>query len=247
MIKKTKTKIRDFLYDYFLGPQVGDASTSVLYGKVIDCLPDNCRILDVGFGNGSCVIDNLDKIKEKNIKIDGIDIDKDYIAAANSKISNANAHSWVTATEMNMLDINDNFEWDFVLFSESYPVIPRDLMSELMIKATRLTKEDDSILFMHNLCDHPTRLGRILKSTACYTLLVDFGRYTSMKEFEEHLSECGLEISEKKVIFQILEKNYPTKVASTLFGKFLTKAYGTGNDQAWRNNNQWYIRAKKVS
>lgn len=247
MLKKSITKLRDRLYDHFLGNRIGNCSTSVLYGKVIDCLPDNCKILDVGFGNGSCVMDNLDKIKEKNIKIDGIDIDKGYITAANSKISEANAQSWVTATEMNMLDIDNSFKWDFILFSESYPVIPRGLMSELMIKARNLTNRNDGILFMHNLCDHPTKIGNFLKNASKFIIMVDFGRYTSMKDFEEHIDECGLAISEKKVLFQILQRNYPTASSSRLSSRILFKIFGAQNDQAWRNNNQWYIRAKKVS
>lgn len=240
-------KIRDALYDHFLGSEAGDVSTSVLYGKTIDTLPDNCTILDIGFGNATCALNNLEKLKSKGIRVDGVDIDEDYINSAKNKISNLKAEKWITATKMDMLDISDELKWDFVLFSESYPVIPRELMSEFMHKAKKLTNRDDGILFMHNLCDHPTWIGDWCKRHSPYLLGVDFGRYTSEKEFEEHLKECGLEITEKKVLFQLLMKNYPQEYATKSHYKFLGRIFGLNNDQAWRNNNQWFIRVRKKS
>lgn len=238
--------IRDKLYDYFLGTGT-DGHTDSLYRKTLDLIPNNSRILDVGCGNGTSIINNIDKIKKKNLKIDGIDIDEDYIDSANEKCRNNNAENFVTFTNFKMSLIDESMKWDFVIFSEVYPVIPRDLMSDLMHKAKKLTSRDDGILFIHNLCDHPTKFGQWIKPKTPYFIGADFGRYTSELEFENHLKECGLEIKEKKVLFRLLKKNYPQSWRSKWYYKLLSRLWGTDDDQEWRNNNQWYIRARKVS
>ena len=77
---------RSFFYDLWLGNSWVGVSTPFLYKEMLNKLPDNATLLEIGIGNGVCIEKNAVLIKEKNIKIDGIDIDEDYVREAKKRV-----------------------------------------------------------------------------------------------------------------------------------------------------------------
>lgn len=233
------------MYDKILGPNtLGPGSTTSLYRKALEMIPNDSSVLDVGIGNGTCTISNFDLIQKKNLKITGIDIDADYISAARQKILVSNASSHITANVRDLLDIEGE-KWDYILFSESYPVIQPSLMSLMWNKSLDLLEEKGSILMVHNLCDHPTALFKYLKKRVKYLTLVDFGKTTSMREFEAHLRMNKLQIKNKVVLFPMMMGSFPGHIRGSFLANMLALATGTSYGSEWRNNNQWFFEIEK--
>ena len=238
--------MKDYMYDKILGAgSLGEGSTTSLYRKTLELIPHGSRILDVGIGNGTCTIANLDIIQEKELKITGIDIDSDYISAAKQKIMISKGSNNVTADVQDLLTIEGQ-KWDYVLFSESYPVIDSKLMSLMWRKSFELLNPNGSLLMIHNLCDHPTFIFKYFKKNAKYLTLIDFGKTTSMKDFESHLGDNSLRIKNKKVLFPLSMSNYPEHIRGSFLANMLALITGTSYGNEWRNNNQWFFEIEEI-
>ena len=239
--------IKDYMYDRLLGTSldIGNACTASLYAQALEQIPDGSRVLDVGIGNGTSTITNLQTIRQKNIKIDGIDIDPDYIAIANQKILIANASDCITAKNINLLEIYGD-KWDYIFFSESYPVIKPELMTVLWNYSQNLLNPGGKIVMTHNLCDHPNFLFKFLKKNVKYITMVDFGRTTSMREFVSHLEKSNLKIKSKKVLFPMMMGSFPGHIRGSFLANMLALATGTSYGSEWRNNNQWFFELEKI-
>jgi len=238
--------LRDYIYDKILGSAtLGEGSTTSLYRKALESIPPNSRVLDVGIGNGTCAVENMGIIRKKNIRITGIDIDTGYIQAAKQKIMVANAGSHITANVVDLMSIEDQ-KWDFILFSESYPVIDSELMSSLWKASLKLLEPGGKILMIHNLCDHPAPLFKLFKTNAKYFTLVDFGKTTSMDEFVSHLRENNLRIKGKRVLFPMLMTSYPKHIRTSFLANILAFITGTTSNSGWRKNNQWLFEIEEI-
>ncbi|DAZ93366.1 TPA: hypothetical protein N0F65_001551 [Lagenidium giganteum] len=53
--------------------------TTEWYSEVLKRLPLDCELLDVGIGTGTALANNEDPVRTKNIRVDGVDDDGDYI------------------------------------------------------------------------------------------------------------------------------------------------------------------------
>ena len=67
-------RLRAWVYDIVIV-----AMTTKWYRKVLQQLPKNAHVLDVGIGTGSALFNNLDLIHSKGLKVTGIDYDNDYV------------------------------------------------------------------------------------------------------------------------------------------------------------------------
>ena len=74
------------------------------YETVIDNLPVNAQVLDVGVGTGSSLLSHIAKLREKNIHWMGIDINASYLKACRAKIDELGADSNVSVREQSIYD-----------------------------------------------------------------------------------------------------------------------------------------------
>jgi ubiquinone/menaquinone biosynthesis C-methylase UbiE len=95
---------------------------SELYEKVFKKIPKNSKILYVGIGTGFYLTNCANIIKEKNISIDGIDIDEEYIKSCKNEIKKNSLGKYVKAHTQNLLTYKLE-QFDYVIFIQSYPVI----------------------------------------------------------------------------------------------------------------------------
>ena len=179
-------RIRIFFYNFWLCNEYLSVSTPYLYRTMLHRLQDNQSILEVGVGTGIPIFKNLDLIKQKNINIHGIDIDKDYTEYCSSLFVNEKQIS---------IEIKDLFTitetYDVILFSESLPVIPRHIMELMLEHCKTILKPNGKIIFLNNLIMknqqiHPLAL---LKPYIKYIpfVWIDFGEAIVMDDFENLL------------------------------------------------------------
>ena len=207
MIEYLISLIRNFLYDYHIH------NTPFFYKYVLENhILDNSNILEIGIGNGSCIEYNSDKIKEKKVKIYGIDIDPDYIKDCEYKIKKCNLEDNVSVKYQDLLTLDDNLKYKYIFFTESYPVISEDLMINMLKKCNNLLTEDGEIIFIHNLEKKKGYYRDFWKSNIKYIpfVLVDFGRLTTHDDFNNFIEKTDYKINNKKLIDKVYFRNIQT-------------------------------------
>lgn len=185
--------IRQKIYDKIFGDEKVSTSTTNLYKLTLEKLDNNLKILDVGVGTGvyfeneNCI--NL--IRSKNLQIHGIDISKDDINLAKLKIEKHNLTQNVFVEYRNLFDIKNIKDYDIILFSESYPVIPENLMFE-MLNFIIQSEFKNTIMFINNLEDNPTFLQKYKPYLKYIMFDIDYGRLVSKNDMESLFVLLGI-------------------------------------------------------
>lgn len=146
--------IYNYAYDYILGNPESSLSTPNLFYNSIRKLPDNSHILDFGCGNGLVYRNPLVQkvVKEKNLRIVGIDIDEAYITRCRQVIAEVGLSSHVEIKLQDLMEYKNETKFCFAVFSESAPL----MSNELIIKFSQyiidnLLSSGGKIVFINNL------------------------------------------------------------------------------------------------
>lgn len=223
----TRGKTRAEAYDYIMGGEFGDKlCTPHLYNEFLQTLPDKSNILEIGIGTGLCLKMNASTIKKKKLKITGIDIDAEYINMCKQNINDAGLNDLCVAKVQDLFDVKETY--DYALFMESFPVIPIPVAGSMLQKAESVS---NNIIFVHNICNDPNFLYRIIKSNLKNLVGVDFGRSTSYKEWVEFLDTYGFSIKKETKLHRIGTENYPQKHHKTWYGNIMTAIFPRDNYQ----------------
>jgi len=132
-------------------------------------------ILDVGTGTGLGLHSIIDKISSDTI-IQGVDIDKDYIQAAQKRFKNI---SNVTMNEKNFYEFENSKEkFDLIIFSSSFMLMPyREKAIDI---AKSMLNPKGKIVFLMTLYENKRRFKFIekVKPYLKYATSIDFGKIT---------------------------------------------------------------------
>jgi cyclopropane fatty-acyl-phospholipid synthase-like methyltransferase len=174
----------------------------LLYKTVLERLPNRSRILEVGIGNGICVKRNADLIRDKNLTILGIDIDPDYLKLCNQYIVEEKLEKQVKAICQDLLTMDTKDKFDCIFFMESYPVIPNEIMKQMMEKCKSLLSKNGHVSFVHNLVKSKNPFVDFIRPKLKYIpgVYIDFGVLTTHNEFDVFLKEVGYNCILKEVI-----------------------------------------------
>jgi 2-polyprenyl-3-methyl-5-hydroxy-6-metoxy-1,4-benzoquinol methylase len=208
--------IRSFIYDRI----VVDKYTEYMNKHFLEAIEDGASILDIGVGTGYSMIKNTDLIKNKDVKIDGIDIDEDYCAACQMNINGANLQNNMTVNKINIYSYNTEKKYDYVLFSDSYAVIPD--VHTMIEHCKSYLKPTGKIIILTTLDDEVTLTKLLVKPRLVYFTLCDFGKVTTKAEFVYNIEhENNLNIDDIKCIYSRSVpfygeiKSYMTKLSVT--------------------------------
>ncbi len=190
------------IYDSFFGDLTFKLSTPNLFFKTITNIPSNSRILDLGCGNGICY--NNSKIHEliikNNLQITGIDIDPTYIKYCKERIYNNNLTNNVEILLQNIFDHKVCKKYDYVIFSESAPLMSEIFLNEITnFVITNLLVDNGKIIFINNLNEDPNYIVKFLKPLLKYIIHVDFGRILQKKDFENLAKSLNLTVNFKLI------------------------------------------------
>lgn len=174
---------------------------SNLYEKVFKKIPKNSKILDVGIGTGLYLTNCANIIKEKNISIDGIDIDEEYIKSCKNEIKKNSLGKYVKAHIQNLLTYKLE-QFDYVIFIQSYPVINNVLMKKMLKYLKNNLSKDVEIIFVHNLVENKNILRNYMKPRLKYITGVDFGKLETHDNFDKFLTENNMHTIEKKCLYE---------------------------------------------
>ena len=190
-----KDKIRIICYNYW------HSISSKHYKSCLSEIELNSKILDVGVGTGHNLIKNSDIIIQRDLTIHGIDIDHVYNNHCYTQILKHNLSDNIKIELKDLFSIkndkNDkNDKYDYIIFGQSFPVIPRPLMTKMLNHSKHLLNDGGKIIFIHQL-DDTNKTNHIFYKIKPYIkyipfVWIDSGVVTSKHEFEEWLDKSNL-------------------------------------------------------
>jgi len=209
-------------YDYWLGRNDLKLATPKLFHHFLKTIENNSLILDVGIGNGACYNKdyNINIIKQKNLKIIGIDIDKDYIDMCKQRVISNNLQNYLSVQLIDLFEFKSNVKFDHIIFTESAPLMSQHLITKMINYIdNNLIKSNTKIHFINNLTDKPHLLFH-LKSFIKYIpfINVDFGNILNRKFFYDIAT-----ITNYKININLIDKEYIDILIDCfgLFGVFI--------------------------
>ena len=163
------------------------SGTYYFYLKLLENIENNSTILDVGCGDGIYFTNPyvVKIIKEKNLKIHCIDLDRSALKILNKRIfdSHLNIDSNIKCSNTDLFELEDKYDYTF--FIESFPVIPIDTFTKMLRYA--FNKTNKKLFLYHNLVHNKSYLRSFIKPKIKYLTNLDFGRETTLKEMFDFL------------------------------------------------------------
>lgn len=197
--------LRQKLYDHLFGDVNLPISTTNLYYSFLQRMKQDTKILDIGVGTGIYFEDPrcIKLIKDKNIKIVGIDINKPDIELASQRIIASDLGMHVEAKYIDLFEYDVNLnEFNVILFCESYPVIPRDLMKQMLMHIVHSKGFSGELVFINNVEDDPTWIQKTKPYLRYFLFGFEFfGRLVSTDDMMGMFTSVGIE---NEVTFELL-------------------------------------------
>lgn len=221
VLKVTKhfvSKFIDYLYvgcyDCIFGDLTFKLATPNLFKSIVDSLRPNTHVLDFGIGNGITYTNAgiVDTIRSKNLKMKGIDIDVPYVSACIKRMKKMGLDNQIFVEVQNIFDhliAEEKDKYDYILLSESAPLIPAPVMSDMINHMRQhLLKKDGEIIFQNNLTENPSPFLVMLKPYLKYIVFADFGRILNRSVFYKYAEENDMNIEirllDKMDLYEIL-------------------------------------------
>jgi len=200
-----RSVLRAWVYDRVIA-----GMTSNWYRHVLARLPDGARMLDVGIGTGAALARCADVVREKGLRVVGLDIDRDYLARCQSVLARAGLAGYVTPVLGSVYDHRGG-PYDAVYFSASLMLLP-DPAAAIAHVASLLTP--NGRLYSTQTFHH--RRSRVLewaKPLAQHVTTIDFGRVTYEHEFRKAFADAGMELEELSTMRSTRHSSYRLAVA----------------------------------
>lgn len=179
---------RSFIYDTFV-----IKLTSRWYAEVLRRVPEGATLLDVGIGTAGALLANADLVKQKGLRITGIDIDAVYIDTARERLEGSLLEGCVEARLESVYDHRDG-PYDAVCFSGSFMLLPEP--EQALRHCSSLLRPDGRIYFTQTVQMRPARWMEFLKPKLKWITSIDFGRVTYEDEFKAQVRAAGFEVEE---------------------------------------------------
>ncbi|HYB99502.1 MAG TPA: class I SAM-dependent methyltransferase [Candidatus Limnocylindrales bacterium] len=171
--------------------------TATWYAQVLQRLAPRCHLLDVGIGTGSALLANAALLREKALRVTGIDIDAAYIARCRVSIDRAGLADAVTARLESIYD-HDGGPYEAAYFSGSFMLLPQPLAALRHVRS--LLHPGSPIFFTQTFEHRPSPLLERIKPLLRSVTSIDFGRVTYEADFRRVVEEAGLRMQEKTVL-----------------------------------------------
>jgi SAM-dependent methyltransferase len=180
--------MRGWLYDRMAAPV-----TTSWYEAALERTPAGEHLLDVGIGTGRSLADHAARLREKDLRVTGLDIDPDYVRLCRRRIREAELEQRVDVREESFLD-HDGGPYGVICFSASFMLMPDQ--RHALERARRLLRPSGRLMFTQTFEARRSRFVEWLKPRLRVLTTIDFGRVTYEDDFRALLAEAGISIDE---------------------------------------------------
>lgn len=179
-------RVRSQVYDSAIVP-----FTTRWYAEVLDELPSNSRLLDVGVGTGAALVANEAKLRAKNITVVGVDYDKAYVDECKANIERAGLGDVVTCFCADFYDFTlpDERLFHNVYFSGSFMILPDSPKAVRKAFDLMVDREEGRLFFTQTFELQKNTMLEWFKPALAYVTSIDFGRVTYGEDFDAALAE----------------------------------------------------------
>lgn len=179
--------------------------TTRWYRAVLERLPPEARLLDVGIGTAGALCGNADIVRNRDLKVLGVDIDAHYIERAGQRIAEVGLQDHVQARLQSIYDCDDA-PFEAVYFSASFMLLP-DPVAALKQVMAQLTP-DGRVYFTQTFQEKRSRVMEKAKPLLKKLTTIDFGTVTYEADFRETVTSAGLEIVDMVVLGRSGKRSY---------------------------------------
>ena len=180
--------IRAWIYDRALLPL-----TTGWYRAVLDRLPEGASLLDVGIGTAGALVGNAALVKERNLRVVGVDIDADYVKQAQKHVADAGLEDRVRVDLKSIYDFDEK-GFDAAYFSASFMLMPDP--EAALRHVMGLLAPGGRIFFTQTFQEKRSPLTERFKPMLKTLTTVDFGQVTYEADFLAVLEKGGLTVLE---------------------------------------------------
>lgn len=183
-----RSALRGWLYDRLVAGMTTD-----WYREVLGRLPVGARVLDVGIGTGAALARCADLVRVKELRVDGIDIDPDYLERCERELARAGLSDLVTPVLASVYD-HEGGPYDAVYFSASLMLLP-DPAAAIAHVVTQLAP-GGRVFATQTFQRRRSRLMERAKPMIRHITTIQFGRVTYEADFRRTLSDAGVDLVE---------------------------------------------------
>lgn len=174
--------------------------TDYCYQNCLEYFDAGSRILDVGIGNGLMLKKFHPLIKSKNLKITGIDINKNYLQHCDALIKTYALDNFIDIYHESV-EAYEPFNgqlFDYILFSMSFMLFEKQ---NLVLKRIRnWLQPEGKVIFFQTMFKEKFPLMEMIKPKLKHLTTIDFGKVTYEKEFFDLLAKNNLCVFEDRLI-----------------------------------------------
>lgn len=180
--------IRSYIYDALILKL-----TARWYAAVLDRLPESAQLLDVGIGTAGALLANAEQVRDKGVRVVGVDIDADYIRRARRRLAES---MLADRAEVRLESVYDHQggPYDAVYFSASFMLLPEP--EGALRHCTTLLKPGGRVYFTQTIQERPSRWMESLKPLLKRLTSIDFGRVTYEEDLKAQIRAGGLALEE---------------------------------------------------
>jgi len=172
-------RLRGAIYDAAI---VG--MTAGWYRAVLERLPAGCHLLDVGIGTGAALIANAALVRERALRVTGVDVDADYVARCRRALTAGGLDGRVDV-RLESVDAHRGGPYGAVYFSGSFMLLPAPVDTLRHVRS--LVRRDGLVYFTQTFEHRRSRAVELLKPWLRPLTGIDFGRVTYEPEFRATL------------------------------------------------------------
>jgi len=187
--------MKNHLYAFFI-----DGVTNLCYRSCLDYFPPGSQILDVGIGNGIMIKEHHALIREKGIRIVGIDLNAGYLAHCRELIREYGLAEQIRVhhVEVEKFQPGNGALFDYVLFSMSFMLF-RD-QALVLDRVGQWLKPEGKVVFFQTMFRKRSLFMELVKPRLKYVTTIDFGRVTYEDDFYHLLQRRDLSVLEDRLL-----------------------------------------------
>jgi 2-polyprenyl-3-methyl-5-hydroxy-6-metoxy-1,4-benzoquinol methylase len=192
--------VRGLIYDATILPL-----TSKWYNVVLERLPLGSSLLDVGIGTGGALAKNADTLRERRLRVVGVDIDEDYVKRCKTTMQKAGLDDTV---EVRLESVTEHAGglYDAVYFSASFMLMP-DPPATLRHVGT-LLRPNGKVYFTQTFQDKRSVVMERAKPLLGRVTTIEFGRVTYEEDFRQAVEQGGMELEELTTMDSVGPRSY---------------------------------------
>lgn len=186
-------RLRGLIYDAAIAPL-----TASWYGAVLDRLPRQCRLLDVGIGTGAALVAHAPLVTRRDLRITGVDIDAAYVERCRHVLRRGGLADRV---EVRLESVYDHRSGPYgaAYFSASFMLLP-DPAAALRHVAS-LLEPGGRIYFTQTFEHTRSRAVEAVKPRLRWLTTIDFGRVTYESDFVRALADAGVAVEVRETLY----------------------------------------------